>query len=45
MACTARPIVLPALVVFDLDSCCWNPKMYQLSSGSSPFAYNGEDNT
>jgi hypothetical protein len=38
-------IVLPKMVVFDLDNCCWNPEMYQLRAGSSPFTYNPADNT
>lgn len=29
--------VLPRLVVFDLDACCWYPEMYMMSSGS-PFS-------
>lgn len=38
-------ILLPRLVVFDLDNCCWNPEMYQLSGGSAPFTYNADENT
>ncbi|KAL1499756.1 hypothetical protein AB1Y20_012443 [Prymnesium parvum] len=26
-----------ALVVFDLDACCWYPEMYQLWGGGAPF--------
>ncbi|KAJ8598884.1 hypothetical protein CTAYLR_009973 [Chrysophaeum taylorii] len=29
-------MILPRLVVFDLDACCWFPEMYMLGSGS-PF--------
>lgn len=29
--------MIPRLVVFDLDACCWFPEMYMLSAGS-PFA-------
>eukprot|EP00747_Dinoflagellata_sp_TGD_P207391 gnl/TRDRNA2_/TRDRNA2_80964_c0_seq1.p1 gnl/TRDRNA2_/TRDRNA2_80964_c0~~gnl/TRDRNA2_/TRDRNA2_80964_c0_seq1.p1 ORF type:complete len:205 (+),score=27.93 gnl/TRDRNA2_/TRDRNA2_80964_c0_seq1:43-615(+) len=27
----------PALIVFDLDACCWSPEMYELWGGGSPF--------
>jgi len=28
---------MTALVVFDLDACCWYPEMYQLWGGGAPF--------
>ncbi|CAD7969502.1 unnamed protein product [Amoebophrya sp. A25] len=34
----------PSLVVFDLDNCCWDPEMYQMSSGS-PFTHDPAENT
>ncbi|KAH8082111.1 hypothetical protein JL720_8638 [Aureococcus anophagefferens] len=33
----------PALVVFDLDACCWYPEMYMMSSGA-PFRKTGDLN-
>ena len=30
--------MVPRIVVFDLDACCWTPEMYQLGSGA-PFRY------
>lgn len=27
-----------ALVVFDLDACCWSPEMYELWGGGAPFS-------
>mmetsp|Transcript_18213 Transcript_18213/g.33057 ORF Transcript_18213/g.33057 Transcript_18213/m.33057 type:complete len:182 (-) Transcript_18213:79-624(-) len=36
---------LPAIVVFDLDACCWSPEMYQLWGGGSPFTYDAETNS
>jgi hypothetical protein len=38
-------IVLPKLIVFDLDNCYWNPEMYQLLSGSAPFVYHVDSNS
>ena len=40
-----RPImaaekILPAVVVFDLDGCCWDPEMYELWGGGAPFTPN-----
>eukprot|EP00967_Tisochrysis_lutea_P069360 scaffold91132_cov32-Tisochrysis_lutea.AAC.2 len=26
-----------ALVVFDLDACCWSPEMFELWGGGAPF--------
>jgi magnesium-dependent phosphatase 1 len=31
--------MLPQVVVFDLDACCWTPEMYQIRGGA-PFKYN-----
>jgi len=28
---------LPRVLVFDLDGCCWDPEMYELWGGGSPF--------
>jgi magnesium-dependent phosphatase 1 len=30
--------MVPRIVVFDLDACCWTPEMYQLGRGA-PFRY------
>ena len=40
-----RPImaaekILPKVVVFDLDGCCWDPEMYELWGGGAPFKPN-----
>ena len=32
--------MLPKVVVFDLDGCCWDPEMYELWGGGSPFKQN-----
>mmetsp|Transcript_12095 Transcript_12095/g.31128 ORF Transcript_12095/g.31128 Transcript_12095/m.31128 type:complete len:196 (-) Transcript_12095:199-786(-) len=37
--------VLPKIVVFDLDNCCWDPEMYQLWGGGAPFKYHEKSNT
>ncbi|CAD7958334.1 unnamed protein product [Amoebophrya sp. A120] len=34
----------PKVVVFDLDNCCWDPEMYQMSHGS-PFTHDPSTNT
>ena len=31
---------LPKAFVFDLDGCCWDPEMYELWGGGSPFKEN-----
>ena len=31
---------LPKALVFDLDGCCWDPEMYELWGGGSPFKEN-----
>ena len=31
---------LPKALVFDLDGCCWDPEMYELWGGGSPFQEN-----
>jgi len=36
--CPADGTSVPALVVFDLDACCWFPEMYMMSAGSAPFS-------
>ena len=32
-----------AMVVFDLDACCWYPEMYMLWGGGAPFKQNGTE--
>ena len=32
--------MLPKVVVFDLDGCCWAPELYELWGGGSPFEEN-----
>ena len=31
---------VPRVFVFDLDGCCWDPEMYELWGGGSPFTEN-----
>ena len=31
------------VIVFDLDACIWNPEMYQIWGGGSPFRYDGKN--
>ena len=38
LAMAARKI--PKVFVFDLDGCCWDPEMYELWGGGSPFSEN-----
>ena len=32
--------MLPKVLVFDLDGCCWDPEMYELWGGGAPFKPN-----
>ena len=34
---------IPKLIVFDLDGCVWEPEMYELWGGGSPFSYNSQN--
>ena len=32
----------PAVIIFDLDGCLWDPEMYELWGGGAPFSDNGD---